>query len=257
MDWNATLAESKLTKNITHCRIESALEKANAEAIGSQLAKAIGPALAHGEQGAEDVHHGDGPLHRKGGEEIDERNHAQHGAEGVDGLQLDQLVAKEALVLLHAGDVGVAEVDAVDGLDGVGQEHVRDQDDVELGDELALPGRVVLRVPPQLRLGLVRRRARLVGPVRLLGAYRRHARSAGWHPFCMPLGMQQDDVMSRAKDAIRNHGVPEAAFRYSWQQQRRESRVNKANPPVCGCAAGMAAGSRGGVHNTEKAKSGL
>lgn len=83
------------------------LEPSNEEAVGRNLGEAIGAELQQREYAPADVKEGDDPVHWEHSEEEHERYLAHNRPDCVHGLQLDQLVAREAEVVFHSGYVRI------------------------------------------------------------------------------------------------------------------------------------------------------
>ena len=71
------------------------------------MTKRVGAVLCQSKKTPRDVQEGDRPVHGEVGEEKHEGDLADHGADGVERLELDELVAVEGEVFFEAGYVGV------------------------------------------------------------------------------------------------------------------------------------------------------
>lgn len=87
--------------------VEGGFEPADQEPVGGHLTKGVGAVLGQGKKAPGNVEEGNGPVHGQVGEEEHEGDLADDGADSVERLQLDELIAVETEVFFEAGHVGV------------------------------------------------------------------------------------------------------------------------------------------------------
>ena len=86
---------------------EEDLKPAHQKPIRHQLGISIHAILQQRKHTPADIQERDEPRHRDFGEQIRERDLADHRADCIHGLQMDELVAMQSQVFLEAGDVGI------------------------------------------------------------------------------------------------------------------------------------------------------
>lgn len=67
----------------------------------------MNPVLQQGENTPQNIQGGDGPLHGNIGEQEHERDLSRHRANNVERLEMNQLIALEAKVLLETSDISI------------------------------------------------------------------------------------------------------------------------------------------------------
>lgn len=95
------------TEKIVHNREECSFEPTNQEAIGSQFSKACHPILQKSKNAPGNIQKGEKPVNGDVRQKEEEGNLAYDGADDVEGLELNKLIALEPKVFLETSNIGI------------------------------------------------------------------------------------------------------------------------------------------------------